>query len=38
VRVNDAYWESVTGVRLADGRVRPTYDWQLRPEVLVAGN
>ncbi|MFN9161368.1 MAG: hypothetical protein ACK6DM_01465 [Alphaproteobacteria bacterium] len=22
----------------ADGRVRPTYDWQLRPEVLVAGN
>ncbi|MBU6155847.1 MAG: hypothetical protein KJS87_02855 [Alphaproteobacteria bacterium] len=38
VRVNDAYWESVSGVRLADGRVRPTYDWQLRPEVLVAGN
>lgn len=38
VRVSDAYWESVTGVRLADGRVRPTYDWQLRPEVLVAGN
>lgn len=38
VRVNDVYWESVGGVRLADGRVRPTYDWQLQPEVLVAGN
>ena len=36
VRVSDTYWESAAGVRFADGRVRPTYDWLLTPDLLVA--
>lgn len=35
-RVTQDYWVSPSGVTFADGTTRPTYDWQLKPELSVA--
>lgn len=35
-RVTKDYWVSPSGVTFSDGTTRPTYDWQLKPELSVA--
>ena len=35
-RVTKDYWISPQGVTFSDGTSRPTYDWQLKPELSVA--
>ena len=37
-RADKDYWASSAGVTFADGTVRPTYDWQLKPDLAIASS